>query len=254
MKVVAVLQARVSSTRLPGKVLLRVCGKAMLAHQIARILRSKLIDQLVVATSEDPSDDALVALCADLNVPVYRGSLNDVLDRMVQAAKPFDPEWMVRLTGDCPLADPALIDQVIAKALGGEYDYVSNNRNPTYPDGLDAECIRYASMQAAWREATLPSQREHVTPFIYQHPERFRISDVQHHTDLNAMRWTVDEPRDFVFVTQVYEHLYAGNPAFGMDDVLALLARQPQLASLNQDITRNEGYAKSLAQDPKTNP
>ncbi len=248
--VVAVLQARMSSTRLPGKVLLRTCGKPLLQHQIERVRRSKRIDTLVVATSDDASDTPLAALCKDLGVPAFRGSLDDVLDRMVSAARPHNPRWLVRLTGDCPLADPQVIDQVIEAALQGDVDYVSNALNPSFPDGLDVECVRFTALEQAWREADLPSEREHVTPFIHTRPQRYRLREVRHTPDLSHLRWTVDEPADFVIVSQVFEHLYAKRPDFSMNDVLELLRLQPGLTSLNSQLVRNEGYLKSLADDP----
>lgn len=249
--VIAVLQARMSSTRLPGKVLLRVCSKPMLQHQIERVRRSRLISTLVIATSTDLSDDAVATLCEDLQVPVYRGSLDDVLDRMVRAAQPYRPQWLVRLTGDCPLADPAVIDEVIAAARDHDVDYASNTLEPTFPDGLDVECIRFAALEQAWREATKPSEREHVTPFVHTRPGRYKLHGVRHSSDCSALRWTVDEAADFVFVSQVFEHLYPANPEFSMQDVFDLLARFPALSALNARHTRNEGYLLSLARDAK---
>jgi spore coat polysaccharide biosynthesis protein SpsF len=240
--VLAILQARMSSSRLPGKVLLKVCGKPLLQHQIERIGRCDSLDALVVATSTDSSDDEIEGLCASLHVQLYRGSLHDVLDRFVQAARPRAPEWVVRLTGDCPLADPKIIDRVVRQATQGEFDYASSALHPTFPDGLDAECVRLRCLEQAWRETAQASDREHVTPFIYSRPERFRLGEVRHPVDLSSFRWTVDEPRDFIFVSQVFERLYPSNPAFSMQDVLALLEREPSLARLNCGIARNEGY------------
>jgi spore coat polysaccharide biosynthesis protein SpsF len=247
--VMAILQARMSSRRLPGKVLLRVCGKPLLQHQIERVQRCETLHGLVVATSTEPADDPIVALCLSLRVPVYRGSLDDVLDRFVQAARPHRPDWVVRLTGDCPMADPSIIDRVVRAAQGRGYDYVSSALHPTFPDGLDAECLRMACLEQAWAEASLPSEREHVTPFVYARPERFRLGEVRNDRDLSRLRWTVDEPRDFVFVSQVYEHLYAANPRFTMNDVLQLLDSEPALALSNSGIARNEGYERSLQAD-----
>lgn len=250
MTVLAVLQARMGSTRLPGKVLLRVCGKPLLQHQLERVARTEGIDALVVATSTDAADAPIERLCADLGVDVFRGSLDDVLDRFVQAARPYRPQWVVRLTGDCPLADPHVIARVIRAAREGDADYVSSALHPTFPDGLDAECLRMDCLEQAWREARLPSEREHVTAYVHKRPAQFRLGEVRNDSDLSALRWTVDEPRDFVFVSQVYEHLYRANPAFGLDDVLALLRRHPELATLNAAIERNEGYLRSLRKDP----
>ena len=247
--VLAILQARMSSSRLPGKVMLRTCGKPLLQHQVERVLRTPGIDRLVVATSSDGSDDPIAALCARLGLACFRGSLHDVLDRFVQAARPHAPEWIVRLTGDCPLADPEIIGRVVRQALQGGADYVSSALHPTFPDGLDAECVRASVLEEAWSQARLPSEREHVTAFIYNHPERYRLDEIRNEADLSGLRWTVDEPRDFVFVSQVYEHLYPARPRFGMRDILELLRAHPELAAINGDIARNEGYLKSLRAD-----
>ncbi|WP_325110989.1 glycosyltransferase family protein [Ramlibacter sp.] len=245
----AVLQARMGSTRLPGKVLLRTCGKPLLQHQVERVRRCRTLDTLVVATSDSPEDAPIAALCEALGVPVFRGSLHDVLDRMVRAAQPHAPHWFVRLTGDCPLADPAVIDQVVLACREEGVDYASNALHPSFPDGLDAECMRFAVLEEAWREARKPSEREHVTPFIHGQPQRYVLREVRHAPDLSALRWTVDDPADFVFVSQVYEHLYPTRPEFGLEDVLALLRAHPELAALNAGTQRNEGYLRSLQKD-----
>lgn len=248
-RTVAVLQARMSSTRLPGKVLLRTCGKPLLQHQVERVRRCRTIDTLVVATSDSPDDAPIAALCEQIGVAVFRGDLNDVLDRMVNAARPQAPAWFVRLTGDCPLADPAVIDQVVQACRAPGVDYASNALHPSFPDGLDAECMRFAVLEEAWREARKPSEREHVTPFLHTQPQRYALREVRHAPDLSALRWTVDDPADFVFVSQVYEHLYARQPDFGLEDVLALLRAHPELAALNAGTQRNEGYLRSLRKD-----
>jgi len=238
-----------SSTRLPGKVLLRTCGKPLLQHQVERVRRCRTLDALVVATSYSPEDAPIAALCAELGVPVFRGNLHDVLDRMVRAAQPHAPRWLVRLTGDCPLADPAVIDQVVQACREDGVDYASNALHPSFPDGLDAECMRFAVLEEAWREARKTSEREHVTPFIHGQPQRYVLREVRHTPDLSALRWTVDDPADFVFVSQVYEHLYPARPDFGLEDVLALLRAHPELAALNAGTQRNEGYLRSLQKD-----
>lgn len=247
--ILAILQARVSSSRLPGKVLKSILGKPMLARQIERVLQSRRIDQLIVATSTDPSDDDLENLCRQINLPCFRGSLNDVLDRFYQAAKIWQPQNVVRLTGDCPLIDPEIIDSVIDLFLAENYDYVSNATQPTFPDGLDAEIFRFSILEEAWKEATLPSQREHVTPFFHRQPERFQIGHYRHTEDLSRLRWTVDETEDFTLVTKIYEALYPANPEFRMQDVLSLLHQRPDLAAINQKFERNEGLEKSLNED-----
>lgn len=248
--ILAILQARVSSSRLPGKVLLPLLGQPMLARQLERVQRATLIDQLLVATSDDPSDDALAALCLANGTPCYRGKLDDVLDRYYQAALPYRPEHIVRLTGDCPVADPAVIDSVIGFYLERGCDHASNGGEPpTFPDGLDVEVFRFSALEAAWREARLGSEREHVTPFIYKHPERFRLAQYKNPVDLSALRWTVDEAADFELVRTIYETLYPGKPNFGTDDILRLLEARPELRTINTQHQRNEGYAKSLRQD-----
>lgn len=247
--ILAILQARVSSSRLPGKVLLPIVGVPMLLRQIERITLSKKIDRLLVATSADSSDDAIETLCRQNKVDFFRGSLDDVLDRFYQAALPFQADQIVRLTGDCPLADPEIIDQTIDFHLSGKYDYTSNCLEPTFPDGLDVEVFRMDCLKEAWKEARLPSQREHVTPFIYQNPSRFRIGHYKNNIDLSHLRWTVDEEEDFKLVAKIYETLYPLNKNFSTADILDFLEKHPELKTINKKYQRNEGYQKSLSQE-----
>ncbi|MBI4825115.1 MAG: glycosyltransferase family protein [Nitrospirae bacterium] len=221
----------------------------MLLRQIERLDRSSMINTLIVATSTDPSDDVLEQVCRENDINCFRGSLNDVLDRFYFAAQPYQPEHIVRLTADCPLADPQVIDRVIEFHLLGGYDYTSNAVEPTYPDGLDVEVFRFACMAQAWKEAILPSEREHVTPFIHQQPQRFKVGSVKNDVDLSMLRWTVDEPADFELAAMIYEALYRGNPAFTTDDILSLLESRPELKTWNTKHQRNEGYQKSLMED-----
>jgi spore coat polysaccharide biosynthesis protein SpsF len=246
--VLAILQARVSSTRLPRKVLKPILGRPMLLHQLDRVRRARTLDALVVATSTDPGDDAIEELCATAGITCFRGSLEDVLDRFYRAALPYRPQYVVRLTGDCPLADPEVIDRVVKVCRAESLDYAG--AEPSFPDGLDVEVMRFSVLEEAWRHATRPSDREHVTQFINRQPDRFRIRGVANDVDLSHVRWTVDEPEDFELVTRIYEALYPANPAFTTRNILDLLARQPELATLNQGIVRNAGLAKSLEADP----
>lgn len=253
MKVIGVLQARCNSSRLPRKILLPIQGEAMLARQIERVRRSRRLESLVVATSRETSDDEVEALCSRLGVACFRGSLDDVLDRFYRAAEAHRPDHVVRLTGDCPLADPAIIDAAIDLHLAGNFDYTSNCHPPTYPDGLDVEVVRFAVLRDAWQEATLRSEREHVMPFIWSRPERYRLGNLTHGAeDLSALRWTVDEPADYELVGHIYDTLYPGNPAFALADILALVRDQPALATRNKQHERNEGLARSLAADQST--
>jgi spore coat polysaccharide biosynthesis protein SpsF len=247
--ILAVLQARVSSSRLPGKVLKPILGAPMLARQLERVKRARKIDELIVATSIEASDTEIAALCAATSTLCHRGSLDDVLDRFYTAAKPYQPNHVVRLTGDCPLADWTVIDCVIDFCVDGDFDYASNTLRPTWPDGLDVEVVRFGALEEAWREALLPSEREHVTPFVHRRPERFYLGSFEQETDMSALRWTVDEPEDFAFASKVYEALYPSNAAFTTQDIFALLHARADLRALNADIGRNEGLKKSLAAD-----
>jgi len=249
--VLAILQARFSSTRLPGKVLKLILDKPMLLHQIERIQRAERIDRFILATSTDPADDAIETMCRENNITLFRGSLGDVLDRFYQAAKPLMPDHVVRLTGDCPLTDHRLIDEIISFHLKGKYDYSSNTLDPMYPDGLDIEIARFPCLEAAWQEAVLPSHREHVMPFIYQQPARFMLGSFNAQQNLSAYRWTVDEPEDFALVTKIYEALYPQNQDFTTNDILDFLQNNPSIGALNARFVRNEGYQKSLTEDQR---
>jgi spore coat polysaccharide biosynthesis protein SpsF (cytidylyltransferase family) len=239
--VVGILQARASSTRFPGKVLKPLLGRPMLSRQLERLKRCVTLDRLAVATSQREDDDPIAALCAQEMVMCYRGSLDDVLDRFYQCAKVGAALHVVRLTGDCPLADPWIVDALVRFYLDNGFDYASNCRPPTLPDGLDAEVFTFSALETAWREALDPFEREHVVPFIIRRPDRFRIGNWSWSEDLSALRWTVDEPEDYAFVSRVYEILYPQNPAFGFRDVLALLKEHPELSDINCRFERNAG-------------
>ena len=235
--ILAVLQARMSSTRLPGKVMADVAGAPMILRQIERLGRCRRIDRIVVATSTDRSDDSLAAVLTLHGVPVHRGPLDDVLARYDGALQAFGPaEVLVRLTGDCPLADPELIDATIALLTDNGLDYAANTpARRTYPKGLDVEVMRAEALLRAAREAVDPYEREHVTPFLYRHPETFREDFISQDIDEGEVRWTVDRPDDLDFVRAVYDGLYAADPAFTSDDVRALVRGRPDLVMLGGD-------------------
>jgi len=219
----ALMQARMSSSRLPGKVLRPLLGVPMIGRQVERVRRSQRLTELAVATSDRPDDDAVAAYVESLGVRVFRGSLNDVLDRFHGAAQAFGPaRTVVRLTADCPLADWNALDEVIEAHEAGGFDYTSNVATRTYPHGLDVEAMSWDALAQAWSEAQDPYEREHVTPFLYRHPERFRLGSVTTTPPRPELRWTVDTPADFEFVEHVYSTLYPGKPAFTSDDVAAL--------------------------------
>lgn len=240
--IIVVLQARASSRRLPGKVLKPILGKPMLHHQIERIQRAKVPARLVLATSRNPEDDAVATIGQTAGIDVYRGNLDDVLDRFYRAAEPFAPSHVVRLTGDCPLTDPSIIDAVTRFAVDGNYDYASNSIRPTFPDGLDVEVATFEALQTAWREATKRSDREHVMPFLHRQRDRFKLGNYENERDLSALRWTVDEAADFTFVETIYQALYPTKPGFDSADILAYLNANPSLAALNSGFARNEGF------------
>lgn len=248
-KVVAVIQARIGSTRLPKKVLKKIVGKPMLWHVIDRVKKAKLVDEVVLATTLREEDKPLLGLAGESGVKSFPGSEEDVLDRYFQAATKFRADVIVRVTADCPLIDPRIVDKVIKRFLGDDFDYVSNTLKLTYPDGLDVEVFSRDALKKAWGEAKMASEREHVTPYIRKHPELFKIGVVEHEKDLSSMRWCVDTERDLKFVREVYRRLYKKGRIFLMKDVLELLKKHPELAEINKGIERNEGYAKSLRED-----
>lgn len=226
-----------------------ILEQPMLFRHVERLNRCRNIDKLVVATTTDLSDDVLAAACEHRGVTCFRGSLADVLGRFVQAARQYKADTVIRLTGDCPLADPVVIDDVIRFFQAGNYDYASNCMPPTFPDGLDVEVVRFACLEEAAKEAVLPSHREHVTSYFREHPERYRLGNYASAVDRSGLRWTVDEPEDFEFVRRVYERLYPEKPDFTTQDVLDLLTREPALQAINVKFKRNEGAQKSLQAD-----
>lgn len=247
MKTIAIIQARMGSSRLPGKVMADLAGEPMIQRVVSRAQQAKRLDAVMVATSDHPSDAQLAEHCRQLGVACVRGSEGDVLDRYYHAAVSAEADVIVRLTADCPLLDPHVIDQVVASFHQGGADYVSNTLTCTYPDGLDTEVFHLEALSQAWKEATLKSEREHVTPFIHQRPQRFRLRNVAHPVDFSAHRWTVDEPQDLEFVRSIYACFT--DDSFGMEDVLTLLHDRPELRQINAGFQRNEGYIKSLRED-----
>ena len=246
----AIIQARISSTRLPGKVLLELLGKPVLWHVINRVSKAKSVDDVIVATSTLPADDAIEEFCRQNNVKFFRGHPVDVLDRFYQCAKNNRIEDIVRITADCPLHDPHIIDKVVTEYAAGGYDYAANALDPTFPDGLDVEVFSFQALEKAWKNARLASEREHVTPYIIKHPDLFRIKSIRQSRDYSHMRWTLDNPEDYEFIREVY--IFFGKDIFYTDVVLELLEKKPELTRINKGIKRNEGYDKSLEKDKET--
>lgn len=245
--IIAVIQARMGSTRLPGKVLAELGGAPLLERMVDRAAKSTLLDGICIATSDRLEDRRVLELAQRIGVDAYVGSENDVLDRMVKAARQQGASTVVRLTGDCPLLDPQVIDKAVGLFLDGEWDYVSNTLLPTYPDGLDVEVVSMEALETALREALLPSEREHVTPFIKNRPERFRLHNFRHERDLSHLRFTVDAPEDLLFVRTLYARL--ANEMVPLSEMLDILDQEPGLLVVNQAYKRDEGYAKSLKED-----
>lgn len=245
--VVAIIQARMSSTRLPGKVMKEICAHPILWHVYNRLSKSRLIDKIVVATSTDPSDDVIDRWCMSERARCFRGSLNDVLRRYYWAARAYGAKTVVRITADCPLIDPQVVDAVIERFQTGSYDYVRTDE--TYPNGLDAEVFSNMALLNAFNEAGLDSEREHVTPYMWKNPELFSISRVVCPEDHSSMRWTVDDEKDLRLVKHIFEGLYQPGHIFHMADILKFLGSNPKLLKINAKTQRNEGYVKSLRDD-----
>jgi len=251
MKTLIIVQARMTSTRLPGKVLLPLAGEPMLTRLIERLRRVRRADGIVVATTTNATDDPIAALCSQLGVPCHRGSEHDVLSRYADAARLYGADVVVRITSDCPLIDPALIDQTIAAYDEGGSDYVSNMLPPTWPYGMAVEVFSAAALAQAHAEATQAAEREHVTPFLYWHPERYRLRNVASPVDLSHHRWTVDTPEDYALVSRLFDHLMPTRPNFTQADVLALLEQHPDWIAINQHIRQKPA---TETQTPKDNP
>lgn len=249
MNVLCIVQARIGSTRLPGKILLSLEGKTVLEHVINRVKASNKISDVVLATTISKDDVEVVRFVSSLGIRVFAGSENDVLDRFYQAAKLLNPDHVVRITSDCPMIDPELIDKVIVNHSKTNADYTSNTIVETYPDGEDVEVIKFSALKRAHQEAELESEREHVTPYVRKHPEIFKLHNVGNSENLSGMRWTIDQNEDYEFLKIIFRNLYHKNPLFGMNEILDFLKENPDIEEINSKIIRNEGYLKSLKQD-----
>lgn len=255
LRILAIVQSRMNSTRLPGKVLLDIAGQPMLARVVERARRAKMLDEVVVATTLDPSDEPVEALCKTRNYPIYRGSANDVLDRYYQAASQFQADLIVRLTADCPLIDPDVIDATVCAFYGfdppadrtpnyirshaPQYDFAANRLPPpwkrTYPIGLDTEVCSFRALERAWQEATALHQREHVMPYLYEQAGRFRVRVIDHDPDYGALRLTVDTAEDLRLVREIFNR-FGERDDFSWLEVVELLDRHPELAEINASV------------------
>ncbi|WP_321777724.1 glycosyltransferase family protein [Sulfurimonas sp.] len=250
----AILQARMSSTRLPNKVLKKVNGKELLAYECERLLKSKKIDKLIIATSNDKSDDAIENFGTENNIKVFRGSLDDVLSRYYECAKEFrdkeniDDLNIIRVTGDCPIIDTEVIDEVIKSFEENDCEYTSNTLTPTYPDGMDIEICTFSALEYTYKNATFKSDREHVTLYI-KNSDKFKKFNYEAKNDFSNLRLTVDEQNDFDLIKNILENLYPVNHDFTYLDVISYMTKNPNLFFVNSNIQRDEGLDKSLKED-----
>jgi glutamate-1-semialdehyde aminotransferase/spore coat polysaccharide biosynthesis protein SpsF (cytidylyltransferase family) len=246
-RVLGIVQARMGSTRFPGKTLADLCGHPVLWHVVMRLRQASSVDDVVVATSDNKADDAIANFCSKEEISCFRGSESDVLDRFYRAATERSPDWVVRVTADCPLIDPGIINKIVARASKGSWDYISNTLRSTYPDGLDVEVFSFSALERAWREAVRVSEREHVTPFLKA--GEFSTCNIEYESSIPPhvpTRWTVDYPPDLDFIRQIYSRL-GSNTSF--KEVIQLLTEDCDLRASASPRVSNEGYYRSLLRE-----
>jgi len=233
------------SSRLSGKVMMKPDGKNPIVYYVIKQLQNcKLLDDVVIATTNRPEDDVLAHFVKDMGISIFRGSSNDVLDRYYKCAKEFSFSDIVRITSDNPLIDPTIVDLVISKYLEGDIDYVSNCHPRTFPQGTETEVFSFRTLETVWKNAKNPPEREHVTPYIYNNPNKFKIFNVDYLENLSHLRWTVDRENDFELVRTIISKIKK-RPIL-MNDILELLEQQPNLKKINANYIMNEGYLQSL--------
>lgn len=244
LNIVAIVQARMGSTRLPGKVMKTILDKHVILWDIDRVSLSKLIDEIVVAIPFGEQDDVIADTIEEYNnkILISRGSEGDVLDRYYNAAVQTNADVVVRITSDCPLIDPVVVDHVIEQFLNNDCDYCSNSLQRTYPRGLDTEVFSFDALSKAWNESKKNYEREHVTPYIIENPDKFKLLNVSNNIDLSHLRWTLDTKEDFEFIDAVYQRIYPEKQMFFIDDVLALLDKEPGLIDINKHIEQKKAH------------
>lgn len=245
-KVVIIVQARMGATRLPGKPLKAVLGKPLLAYLLDRLKRVKKADEIIVATTDKPQDYKIVEVCQEEKIPFFCGSEEDVLDRYYQTAKKSAADVVVRVTGDCPLIDPEIIDQVIHFFLKGGFDYACNTLERTFPRGMDVEVFSFAALEKAEKEAKAPEEREHVTPFFYRQPEVFKLGGFTRQDNQARHRLTVDTQEDLILITLLLERLIPEKKDFSLEDILRVLQENPEWERINANVPQ-----KPLCQCPE---
>lgn len=241
-RTVAIIQARMSSERLPGKVMKTVKGRPLLGFLLRQLQSATALDQIVVATSRDPSDQLIVDYCEKSQVACYRGDLRDVLSRFDEAATAFQAEAIVRICADCPLLDPQIVDRLVLfyKKHQSPLDYASNFRHRTYPRGQEVEIFSRKILALAQEKAAEAEEREHVTPYFYRHPEQFRLGEIFYSDNLSSQRWVVDTPEDFQFIERVLKSLPEESPCYHLEDVLKVLKEHPDWLALNAHVRQKE--------------
>ena len=243
-----IIQARTQSVRLPNKVLALINGKSLIWHIIERLKSCERVEQIILATSNREEDKELVKIANDCNILSFVGDEDDVLSRFHQAALKFNADPIIRITGDCPLVDPYLLDEMLGFYVENNYDYVSNTIIPTYPDGLDIEIFSFKSLRKTFNEAKLKSEKEHVTPYIWKNPGIFQLYNYRNKEELSNYRWTVDEQLDLELIRQIYSN-FKPKIIFSFQDVIEMGKLNPQIFKINEKINRNEGYLKSIKED-----
>ena len=240
---VALVQARMNSTRLPGKVMKEILGRPVIWHIVNRLKWAKLVNQVMIATSNNPGDGILVDFARENKIGCFTGSENDLVDRLYHAARKFKADAIVRITADCPLVDPALVDKISKHYLDGQgrFEYVSNINPPTYPDGLDTEVFSFKALERIWKEVESRLLLVTSIPAYFQQPGKLRTANIKYKEDLSNMRWTLDYQEDLVFITEIYKQLYRSDRIFLMKDILDFLKNKPQLMNINAGHMRNEG-------------
>jgi len=249
MTTLVIIQARMSSTRFPGKVLMKLQQKPLLQWLIERVKKCSLVDKIVIATSTGVDDDPISKWCEVNNQTCYRGDLENVLSRFYHAAKHFNAQTIVRLTADCPIIDSQVIDEHIDFYHKHHFDYVSNGPKMTYPDGMGVEVFSYQALEKTHQEAMLLSEKEHVTAYIYKHPEVFKLYNLKYKKDYSWIRITIDYPEDFILVKNIVEALQPTIASFSLEDIISYIEKNPKLLNLNNKHTPNEGYELSLLKD-----
>lgn len=243
----AVIQTRMGSSRLPGKVLLKLDRESVLDYVINQVKCCKLVNKIIIATTNLSEDDIIIHNTTDNGIQYFRGHPTDVLDRYYQCAKEHGLSTIVRITSDCPLIDPEIVDLMVMTFNENTYDYISNNKPRTFPYGLDVEVFSFNALENAWNNAQLPSEREHVTSFIYKNPDKFRIHNIEFRNDFSKLRLTIDRINDFKLIQTIVEKIK--NRPILIKDILEIYEKDPTLFEINQNYVTDEGYLKSLKED-----